>query len=100
MRRFKTQSILTRAALTLLVMMLTTATAWAETEQLTDGTEVLYSGRTYVVSSNVSTSRLHIQYGDNTGPVTLQLNEGCTLTVHSYGIRAIENPLDIELQTN
>ena len=34
MRRFKTQSILTRAALTLLVMMLTTTTAWAETENL------------------------------------------------------------------
>ncbi len=95
MRRFKTQSTLTRAALTLLVM-LTCATAWAETEQLTDGTEVLYSGRTYVVSSNVSTSRLHIQYGDNTGPVTLQLNEGCTLTVHSYGIRVFSYQLTIQ----
>ena len=42
MRRFKTQSILTRAALTLLVMM-TCATAWAETQIVTyideNGTE-------------------------------------------------------------
>ncbi|MBR4829804.1 MAG: dockerin type I repeat-containing protein [Muribaculaceae bacterium] len=95
MRRFKTQSTLTRAALTLLVM-LTCATAWAETEQLTDDTEVLYSGRTYVVSSNVSTRRLHIQYGDNTGPATLQLNEGCTLTVHSDGIRVFSYQLTIQ----
>lgn len=43
MKRFKTQSILTRAALTLLVMMLTAATAWAETQIVTyideNGTE-------------------------------------------------------------
>ena len=43
MRCFKTQSILTRVALTLLVMMLTTTTAWAETQTVTyideNGTE-------------------------------------------------------------
>lgn len=43
MRRFKTQSILTRAALTLLMMTLTATTAWAETQIVTyideNGTE-------------------------------------------------------------
>ena len=44
MRRFKTQSILTRAALTLLVMMLTTTTAWAAAELRTFTFE--YNSRT------------------------------------------------------
>ncbi len=85
MRRFKTQLNLVRAALMLLIALLTTGTAWAAEVQVTENMRLLNCGNTYIVSSNVSTPEMYIDAGVG-GTVTLQLNEGCTLTVTSGGI--------------
>ena len=85
MRRFKTQLNLVRAALMLLIALLTTGTAWAAEVQVTENMQRLVCGNTYLVSSNVSTPKMYIDAGVG-GTVTLQLNEGCTLTVTSGGI--------------
>ena len=69
----------------LLIALLTTGTAWAAEVQVTENMRLLNCGNTYIVSSNVSTPEMYIDAGVG-GTVTLQLNEGCTLTVTSGGI--------------
>ena len=65
-----------RAALALLLCVLTTMTAWAENVTLTSSTTEWTNGNTYILNSNVTiTQRIMV-----TGHVTLQLNSGCTLT--------------------
>ncbi len=105
MRRFKTQLNLVRAALTLLVMMLTAATAWAETQTASyidaDGIEhtvtatVLTGGAAttlstegwYVVNSDI-TYTYQIYLSAN---VNLILADGCTMNVGTS-----DNGLEIE----
>ncbi len=65
-----------RAALALLLCVLTTMTAWADNVTLTSSTTTWTNGNTYILNSNVTISqRINV-----TGHVTLQLNSGCTLT--------------------
>lgn len=63
----------------LLVMMLTTMTAWAETVTVTSSTTNWTSGNTYAVNSNVTIND-HVTV---TGSVTLSIASGCTLNVNS-----------------
>ena len=74
-----TKRLFSRAAMTLLVMMLTTMTAWAETVTVTSSKTNWTSGNTYAVNSNVTIND-HVTV---TGSVTLSIASGCTLNVNS-----------------
>ena len=90
----------TRAAMTLLLMMLTTVTTWADnyvTLTSTTSTKPSWTnGNTYVANGKVNiANRITV-----TGNVTLILNDGCTLTAPN-GIEVREgNSLIIEGGTN
>ena len=80
--KFTFKNHLKRAALVLLLCVLTTMTAWAENVTLTSTDTTWTNGNTYILNSNVTISqRINV-----TGHVTLQLNSGCTLTA-KRGIR-------------
>ena len=91
MRKLKNH-FLARAAMTLLVALLTTATAWAQDATNVTSETTTMSDGTYMVTSNVTiSSRITIS-----GNVTLQLGENTTLTA-SAGIQLYEgNTLTIE----
>jgi hypothetical protein len=84
-----------RAAMTLLVMMLTTVTAWAEDVTLTSSAKT-WKNNTYVTNGDVTIAdRITV-----TGNVTLILTDGYTLTA-SKGIEVrVGNSLTIEGGTN
>ena len=90
---------LTRAAMTLLLMMLTTATAWAKDVTLTSDTSTKPSwtnGNTYVANGKVNiANRITV-----TGNVTLKLTDGCTLTAPNGIEVKAGNSLTIEGGTN
>jgi len=85
-----------RAAMLLLVMMLTTVTAWADNVTLTSSTTSWTNGNTYVANGEVNiANRITV-----TGNVTLILTDGCTLNA-KLGIEVGEgNSLTIEGGTN
>ena len=85
-----TKRLLSRAAMMLLVMMLTTMTAWAETVTVTSSTTYWTSGNTYAVNSNVTIND-HVTV---TGSVTLSIASGCTLNVNS-GITVNDGTLTV-----
>ena len=82
MRRFKTQSNLTRVALTLLVVMLTTATAWAYDFPATGscGPNATYSinDSTMTISGTGEISNHTFYYKDLSGIKSIVINEGIT----------------------
>ncbi len=82
MRRFKTQSNLTRAALTLLVVMLTTATAWAYEIPATGscGPNATYTinDSTMTISGTGEISNNAFYYKDLSGIKSIVINEGIT----------------------
>ena len=86
----------TRAAMTLLLMMLTTVTAWADnyvTLTSTTSTKPSWTnGNTYVANGKVNiANRITV-----TGNVTLILNDGCTLTAPNGIEVRYPNSLTIE----
>ena len=87
-----------RAAMTLLVMMLTTATTWADNVTLTSSTstQTWTNGNTYVTDGDVTIEgRITVK-----GNVTLILTDGCTLNA-KLGIEVrVGNSLTIEGGTN
>ena len=82
MRRFKTQSNLTRAALMLLVVMLTTATAWAYDFPATGscGPNATYTinDSTMTISGTGEISNHTFYYKDLSGIKSIVINEGIT----------------------
>ena len=87
-----------RAAMTLLVMMLTTVTAWAEDVTLTSSTSTQKwtNGNTYVTNGDVTIAgRITV-----TGNVTLKLTDGYTLTAPNGIEVRVGNSLTIEGGTN
>ena len=72
----KKHSFLARAAMTLLVMMLTASTAWADNVTVTSATTEWTDGNTYTVTSDVTISnRISVS-----GTVKLDVADGFTLT--------------------
>ncbi|WP_197019281.1 CUB domain-containing protein [Prevotella sp. MA2016] len=85
-----------RLLLTLLLMLLTTSTAWADNVTLTSSTTSWTGGNTYVTNGDVNIAdRITV-----TGNVTLKLTDGYTLTAPN-GIEVRKgNSLTIEGGTN
>lgn len=70
------RGLFSRVAATLVLMLLTTVTAWAANVTVTSETTSWTDGNTYNVTSNVTiTDRITV-----TGTVTLNLGAGATLT--------------------
>jgi len=80
--KFTSTTHLKRAALTLLALIMTCATAWADNITLNSSMTEWTNGNTYILNSNVTISQRILV----TGHVTLQLGSGYTLT-STEGIR-------------